>query len=188
MLPPDRDITCGLPGALSVRVSVPVRVPPAVGLKLTLRLHEPCGAMEALQLLVWLKSPVATMLDMVSGLWPRFSTLKGSGPTVVPMGASMKIRLFPPVKLGMKREGPVIAVPVSPAMWGPAKAVSLIVRIAERVPGSVGAKVTAMVQEAPAPRLAPQVVVKLNWGFAASFEVMPLMLMLVASWFVSVTI
>jgi hypothetical protein len=52
MLPPDREITCGLLGALSVRVSVPVRVPPAVGVKLTLRLHEPCGATGTLQVFV----------------------------------------------------------------------------------------------------------------------------------------
>jgi hypothetical protein len=118
--------------------------------------------MGALQLFVWLKSPVATMLEMLSGLWPVFSTLKGSGPTVVPMGALLKIMLFPPVKLGMKTDGPVIAVPESPTTWGPAKALSLIIRTSLSVPPSVGANATVIVQEAPGPNPVPQVLAEVN--------------------------
>ena len=43
---------CGLPGALSVKVSVPVTAPAAVGVKTTFTVHVPPGASVAGQLLV----------------------------------------------------------------------------------------------------------------------------------------
>lgn len=61
---PVRAIVCGLPGASLVNVNVPVRVPPAVGLKLTSSVQKPPAPIPAPQLLVTLKSPVAAMLVM----------------------------------------------------------------------------------------------------------------------------
>ncbi|HMC60698.1 MAG TPA: hypothetical protein VKJ01_16025 [Candidatus Solibacter sp.] len=44
---------CGLPVALSVTVIVPLRVPEATGVKVTLMAHEPPEAPPVPQLLVW---------------------------------------------------------------------------------------------------------------------------------------
>ena len=56
----------GLPGPLSVTVSVPVRTPLARRLKVTLMVQLELGASDEPQLLLWRKSPVATMLLMMS--------------------------------------------------------------------------------------------------------------------------
>ena len=64
---------CGLPLALSVIVRVPVRVPEAVGVKVTLMLQfAPAARLEVLagQLLVAEKSPLAAMLEMVAARVP----------------------------------------------------------------------------------------------------------------------
>ena len=51
--------------ALSVIVTAPVRVPAAVGLKVTLRVQLALAARLAPQVLVWEKSPLAVMLVML---------------------------------------------------------------------------------------------------------------------------
>ena len=63
---PVKVATRGLPGPLSVTVSAPVRTPLAIGWKVTLMLQLALGTSDAPQLLVWEKSPLATMLLMVS--------------------------------------------------------------------------------------------------------------------------
>ena len=54
---PLRDTPCGLPEALSVRVSVPVREPAAVGVKVTFTVQLLLAARELPQLLLWAKLP-----------------------------------------------------------------------------------------------------------------------------------
>ena len=54
---PLKDTVCGLPEALSVTVSVPVREPAAVGVKVTFRVQLLLAAREVPQLLLWAKSP-----------------------------------------------------------------------------------------------------------------------------------
>ncbi len=54
---PDRVTALVTPPALTV--SVPVRLPAAVGAKVTLTVHEPFAAIDEPQVLVWLKSPLA---------------------------------------------------------------------------------------------------------------------------------
>src|SRR5439155_18162743 len=71
---PDRLAVCGLLVALSVTVKAPLRVPVAVGVKVTLIVQFAPAATEAPQLLVWAKSPlfapVMAMLVIVSAvLW-----------------------------------------------------------------------------------------------------------------------
>lgn len=56
---------CGLPTALSVMVTAPVLAPPAVGLKVTLRVQLALAATLEPQLLVWEESPPAVMLAML---------------------------------------------------------------------------------------------------------------------------
>jgi hypothetical protein len=63
---PERLITWGLPGALSVIVTVPRRCPVPVGLKVTMSSQLVAGARDAPQLLVCEKSPVVWMLSMLS--------------------------------------------------------------------------------------------------------------------------
>ena len=58
--------------ALSVRVSDPLRVPVAVGVKVTLIGQEAPAARLEPQLLVWEKSPLATMLVMLRAAVPVF--------------------------------------------------------------------------------------------------------------------
>jgi hypothetical protein len=63
-------IVCGLPDALSVTVTVPVRVPVVVGVKVTLMVQFAPAAKLAPQALVWLKSPVDAMLLTLSVALP----------------------------------------------------------------------------------------------------------------------
>jgi len=57
---------------LSVMVNVPVLVPVAVGLKVTLRVQEAPAATLEPQVWVWEKSPLALMLVMLSVAFPVF--------------------------------------------------------------------------------------------------------------------
>src|SRR5438093_712554 len=59
---PVRPTVCGLPEALSVTLELPVRVPDAVGVTVTLMLQLPAAARNPPQLSVSAKSPLATML------------------------------------------------------------------------------------------------------------------------------
>jgi hypothetical protein len=68
---PVNETVCGLPAALSVTVSVPVRVPACVGVNTTLMLHDPGGRL-APQLFVWEKSPEVEMPEIVSVALPPF--------------------------------------------------------------------------------------------------------------------
>lgn len=96
-------IICGLPLALSVNVSVPVRMPSAVGLKVTEAEHAPPAGIEPLQVSVAVKSPETAMLLMVSGAVPRFCTLIGCGLLLVPtgwLGLGNEIPIGPKPKAG----------------------------------------------------------------------------------------
>jgi fumarate reductase subunit D len=62
--------------ALSAIVTVPVLVPLALGLNVTLTLHEAPAATLEPQVLVWEKSPLIAMLVMVSVALPEFVRVK----------------------------------------------------------------------------------------------------------------
>jgi hypothetical protein len=57
-------IDCGLPEPDDVTVIDPVRVPAAVGVNVTVMLHVLFCASVAVQLFVWLKSPVAAETEI----------------------------------------------------------------------------------------------------------------------------
>ena len=61
---------CGLPPPLSAIDNVPVRVPICVGLKVTLIVQLARGARLEPQVWVWLKSPLAVMVVMLSVVVP----------------------------------------------------------------------------------------------------------------------
>ena len=63
---PVSETVCGLPLALSVTETVPVLEPATVGVKITEIVQVPDAATEAPHVLVWLKSPLAAMLVIVS--------------------------------------------------------------------------------------------------------------------------
>src|SRR5260370_22583677 len=64
---PVRPITCGLPGELSVIVSLPVLVPEAVGAKVILTVQFAPPGTSLPHVLVSVKSPLATMMVTFSG-------------------------------------------------------------------------------------------------------------------------
>src|SRR5579859_5520683 len=70
---------CGLPGAPSVKVSVPVTAPVAVGVKITLTVHVPPGPSVAGQLLVWEKPAEVAMLVIAKLDPPVLLTVTGMG-------------------------------------------------------------------------------------------------------------
>ena len=67
--------TCGLPGALSAIATVPVRVPLAVGVKLTVRVHVAPAAIVPAHVLVCPKSPLAVTLAIVVDDAPMLRTV-----------------------------------------------------------------------------------------------------------------
>lgn len=69
---PESAMLCGLPGPLSVKISVPVRVPAAVGVKVTATVQVLPEARLLPQLFVSWKSPLAAMLPMVRVPAPVF--------------------------------------------------------------------------------------------------------------------
>ena len=81
---PDRATVCGLPLALSVTVSVPVREPPVVGVKVTLIVQLALAATVPPQLLVWTKSPLTAMDEIVSVTVPLFVSVTGCATLLVP--------------------------------------------------------------------------------------------------------
>jgi len=74
---PVRLICCGLPVALSVTVRVPVRFPLAVGVKVTLNVHDEFTATLPPQLFVCEKSPLVEELPIVSPAVPALLSVTG---------------------------------------------------------------------------------------------------------------
>ena len=84
--PPVSCTAWGLVGAESVIVRAPVRVPVVVGVKITLMVHDPPFAATVVpQLLVSLKSPVATMLVIVKTEVPGFESVTVCTALLVPI-------------------------------------------------------------------------------------------------------
>jgi hypothetical protein len=83
---PDKLITCGLPATLSVTVMLPVRLPVALGVKVTDIVQLPPAVTEFPQVFVSLKSPEAVMLLMVTTALPIFTRFVVCAALVVPSG------------------------------------------------------------------------------------------------------
>jgi len=90
---PLRLITCGLAGALSVIVSEPVLAPDPAGVNVTLIVQLAFTARAEPHVLVCVKSPLATMLAMLSGAEPLL--VRTTCCTVLPMptGWLVNVRL-----------------------------------------------------------------------------------------------
>ena len=90
---PDNETVCGAPLALSVMVRVPVRAPPAVGVKVTEMAQLAAAATLDPQVLVSAKSPVATIDVMLNAAEPLSVSVTVCAALVEPVFCAEKLRL-----------------------------------------------------------------------------------------------
>jgi hypothetical protein len=154
---PVRLTDCGLPEALSVMLRVPVRVPDAVGVNVTLMVQLAPAATELPQVLVWAKSPLAEMLVRLSEALPVLESVTDCAALVVPTVWLAKVsEEAERLTTGAEAAAPV---PVRLTDCGLPEALSVMLRLLDRVPDAVGVNVTLMVQFAPAATELPQLLV-----------------------------
>src|SRR5581483_7284702 len=128
---PVRVKICGLPGASSTTVTLPVRLPPAVGVNVIVIVQLAPTASEAPQLFVCAKSPVAMMLVIFNGALPVFVIVTLWGPLVVLINwGTGKFNTDPPEKVTLG----AIPVPVRGTICGLPVASSENVRVPVRAP------------------------------------------------------
>jgi len=154
---PVRVTLCGLPEALSVTLKVPVRVPEAVGVNVTLMLQFPPPANELPQLLVWPKSPLAAIPVMVSAVLPVLERV-----TVCAALVELIVWLANVSEVGETLATGVPAaapVPVRLTVCGLPEALSVTLKVPVRVPAAVGVNFTLMLQFPPAAKELPHVLV-----------------------------
>ena len=154
---PARLTVCGLVPALSVIVTAPVRVPVVVGVKVTLMVQLDPAVTAPGQLLLWAKSPVAAMLEIVRSAVPVFVNETVCAGLVEPTFWLEKVKL-----VGESRTVGVDVLspePVRLTVCGLSPALSVMVSTPVRVPVAAGVKVTLMVQLLPAETEEPQLLV-----------------------------
>jgi hypothetical protein len=162
---PDRETAC-VP-APSAMVSVPVVVPLACGVKVTLIVQLPLAAMLEPQVLVSPNAVVVVMLEMATAELVPFES--------VTVCAALVVLTATPVKESDVGEAETLAlVPERLTVWGLPLALSAIlsVPVAGLLGGSraVGVKITLIVQVEPAAMPVPQVLV---WAKTALLMEMP---------------
>jgi hypothetical protein len=81
---PLRETVCGLPVALSVTESVPLKLPEVAGVKVTLMVQFAAAARLEPQLLVCEKFPVTPIAEIVSVAVPELVSVTGIFELVVP--------------------------------------------------------------------------------------------------------
>lgn len=158
---------CGLPDASSVIVRLALRLPVADGENVTDTEQEaPAGTVLGLvgHVVVHPKSPGfvpdTAMLESVSAAVPEFVSVTGAGKLDVPICCEPKLRLVGDrVTLGAGGGGAAAPVPLSDAVCGLPDALSVIVRLALRVPVADGENVTEAAHDAPAASVLPHVFV-----------------------------
>lgn len=141
----------GLAGALLTTVTAPVLVPPAVGVKLTLSVHEPPAPKPPPQLLVTAKSPLAVMLLKASVAPPLLLIVTVCAALVLPAVCEAKLKV-----LGLSvTTGTAIPVPFKPSVIVPFcekelfSESLLITRLPVRAPATVGEK-EMVIEQLPA--------------------------------------
>jgi hypothetical protein len=147
---------CGLFSPLSLTVTVPVGVPPVVGVKVTDIVQLEFTATLEPQVLVSAKGPVALTLLIVSAAVPVLVSVTTWAGLVVLINCVGKVRL-----VGERVATPCIPTPVRVAIWGVPIALSAMLRVPGSVPLEAGEKVTLMLQPAPAVRVDPHRLVTL---------------------------
>jgi len=139
----------GLPGALSVRVRVAVRLPTVVGVNVTLMVQLLLAATEPLHVLLCAKSPglvpVSPTLLKFKEAFPLLLTVTVCAELVVPTVWLVANIMLAGLRFAV---GPVPAPLRVTACWLPDAllVLSVIVKDAVRDPEAVGVNVTLMVQ------------------------------------------
>lgn len=90
---PESATECGLPEALSLIVKLPILVPPAVGLKVTLIAQFVFAVTEVLHVLVSAKSPLEVMPETLNEAFPLLNKIIVSTPLVAPTVWPENVRL-----------------------------------------------------------------------------------------------
>ena len=150
---PDRPTVVGLLLALLVTVSVPVRAPPTVGVKVTVTAQDAPTATVA-QLLVWLKSPVTDTPETVAEVVPVLEMVTVCAVACEPTTVAAKARL---PGLGLST-GPG-AVPVPERLTVLVTPPAFTVSEPDLLPVAVGLNVTVTAQEPLAAMDDPQLLV-----------------------------
>jgi hypothetical protein len=145
---------CGLPAALSVIVTAPVRVPVAVGVNLTLILQLDPTVTDEPHVLVREKSPLAAMLLIFSAAVPVFFNVTLFEGLVVPTVCEPKLKV-----VDDRLTTGSVPMPVRLTVCGLPLALSVMVIAPVRVPVAVGVNVTLMVQVPAAATDVPQALV-----------------------------
>jgi hypothetical protein len=148
---PVRLAVCWVPGALSLTVRAPLRIPEVVGVNVTLITQLEAGAKLAGQLLICAKSPVTWMMPMFKVAFPLLVRVTDCAALVVPTDWVEKTRV-PEFRVA---PGPT-PIPLKLMMWGDLAASSWMTTDPLRAPAEVGVKVTDKVQLPAAGTLVPQ--------------------------------
>ena len=128
---PLKETICGLPGALSVSESVPVKLPVCPGVKVTLTMQLSPDARVELQVFVSPKAVLAVIPVMLSVVEPKLVKVMDCAELVVPMVWSPKVR-FVGDKVALGPE--TTPVPVKATASGLPTPLSLMVTEALRGP------------------------------------------------------
>ena len=160
-------------------VSVPVLGPAAVGVNVTLIAQLDAGERIAPQLLLWAKSPVATMLETLKGAPPRLLSVTDCAALVELTGWPGNPRLAPETEAS----GVAMPIPDNAIVCGLLPELSTIVMDPNRLPAAAGVNVTLMVQLAPAATLVGQL---LSWAKSPVAEMLDMISAALPA-FVSVT-
>jgi hypothetical protein len=150
-------MVCGLLGPLSATFILPVREPPALGLKVTLIVQFAPALTLLPQVLVWEKSPLAAMLETASEAVPVFVRVTVCAVLLVPDIWAEKVS-----EVGDKLTADPIPVPLKVTVCMLAASpllLSVTVSVPVSGPVAVGEKVMLIVQEPLAAILPPQLLV-----------------------------
>jgi hypothetical protein len=134
--------------------SDPLRLPVAAGVKVILMMQLLFGARVLPQVLVWPKSPVALIPEIVSGPSPLLVRVTGWALLLTPIIWLLKVRLA-----GDQAAAGVVPFPESVLEGGVLVKSPETLRDPLRVPCAVGVKVTVMMQLVPAATKVPQLFV-----------------------------
>jgi len=157
---PVRETVWGLPGALSVTEIVPLKVPVALGVNVTVTVQvEPDARLEPLQESVSAKLAPAAIPEMFNVPVPKLLSVSDwAGLVVFTTWLSNARLVADQVVLGPAAS----PTPFRAAECGLPAVLSMMVRVALSGPAWMGVKVTLMAQFAPAGRLEPQVLLWLK--------------------------